>query len=85
MGGVYIALLDKSTPSPLLPSDDKDPVKAPDAKADEPAKASPTVNIDTDGLPSRLCKASSRVGQLHPHILQRKEGVVPQRRKREHV
>lgn len=66
MGGVYIALLDKSTPSPLLPSDDKDPVKAPEAKADEPAKASPTVNIDTDGLPSRLVKLPLASGNYTP-------------------
>lgn len=73
MGGVYMAMLAKDTPSPLLPSDetvsiagansaDKAPAaKDKDKKATESTPAT-TVRIDPEGLPGRLIKLPLSAG-----------------------
>lgn len=72
-GGLYMALLDKNTPSPLLPTDDLDAKPADEAKesakdtkgkakASEPAG----ITIDTDGLPGRLVKLPLNAGYYNP-------------------
>ena len=75
MGGVYIALLDKDTPSPFLPSDEEVTVnnpaadsKAPakDKKADTQADKTPRVTIDPEGLPGRLLKLPLSAGYYYP-------------------
>lgn len=80
LGGLYMALLSKDTPSPMLLSDDKDK-----AAADSPAKdANPSkdsgkkgsvkdagqeaavVAIDTEGLPGRILKLPLGAGYYQP-------------------
>ncbi len=60
MGGVYMALLAKDTPSPFLEKDDKVNVKKEGMPADKDEKselkADKPMRIDTDGLPGRLIK-----------------------------
>lgn len=60
MGGVYMALLAKDTPSPFLEKDDKVNVKKEGTPADKDekseSKADKPMKIDTDGLPGRLIK-----------------------------
>ncbi|MCQ2110133.1 MAG: PDZ domain-containing protein [Bacteroidaceae bacterium] len=69
MGGVYMAMLSKDTPSPFLPKDaqvsikdDEEPAKKADAgkndkKKEEPkAKEDNSMKIDTDGLYNRIIK-----------------------------
>ena len=54
--GIYMAMLEASTPSPLLPTDGA--VVEPKKEAD----AAVEVKIDTDGLPARLVKLPLPVG-----------------------
>ena len=71
MGGIYIALLGKTTPSPLLPSDDTDTPKndknADDAKkkSNESSAVSET-KIDPDGIQSRLIKLPLQASYYRP-------------------
>ncbi len=51
--GVYMAVLSKSTPSPLLPTSDEEPVKS-EEKKDAAAKSDVVVKIDFDGLHNRI-------------------------------
>lgn len=72
MGGVYIALLAKDTPSPFLPSDEEVTVKnnTADSKATakDDAKTDKTtrVTIDPEGLPGRLLKLPLSAGYYYP-------------------
>ena len=78
MGGVYIALLAKDTPSPFLPSDEKISIEdnasgnkaaTKENKADNKADQATGVTIDTEGLPGRLLKLPLAAGyyyQLYP-------------------
>lgn len=78
LGGLYMALLGKDTPSPMLLSDDKDNAKsaasddaspkkgaAKDAKA-EAKNDGVVVTIDPEGLPSRILKLPFQAGYYQP-------------------
>lgn len=60
MGGVYMAMLAADTPSPLLPSDEKDDAgqepKAAGTAEPNTAAADNEVRIDPEGLPGRIVK-----------------------------
>lgn len=75
MGGIYLALLSKDTPSPLLLSDDSDnPVAVTQgSEKNETSKSNKTdagsdisVKIDTEGLPGRLVKLPLAAGYYRP-------------------
>ncbi len=73
LGGLYMALLSKDTPSPLLPSDDLDPSvakeetdKAKGEKDNAKASTQASVVIDTDGLPGRIVKLPLNAGYYRP-------------------
>lgn len=74
MGGVYIALLAKDTPSPFLPSDEKISIEdnasgnkaaTKENKADNKAGQATGVTIDTEGLPGRLLKLPLAAGYYY--------------------
>lgn len=74
MGGVYIALLAKDTPSPFLPSDEKISIEdnasgnkaaIKENKADNKAGQATGVTIDTEGLPGRLLKLPLAAGYYY--------------------
>ena len=65
MGGIYLAMLEKSTPSPFLPKDEKVGVDEPDKEQpadkkkegkDAAAPQGVTVRIDTDDMLARIVK-----------------------------
>lgn len=58
MNGVYMAMLAKDTPSPLLPSDGK--ADAP--KKDDKTAAPASVTVDADGIIGRIIKLPMRAG-----------------------
>lgn len=75
MGGIYVALLSKDTPSPLILSDDSDnpaPKSAPSdkketSKSKKNAEVSDnSVKIDPEGLPHRLLKLPLPTGYYRP-------------------
>ncbi|MCM1094651.1 MAG: PDZ domain-containing protein [Lachnospiraceae bacterium] len=70
MGGVYVALLQNSTPSPLLPKDDSDPVEKDDAKSktkpEKNASEDNSVKIDAEGIQGRLIKLPLSAGYYSP-------------------
>lgn len=53
MRALYLCILSKDTPSPLLPSDGAEPAKA---APGEKAESAPAVKVDPDGLTSRSLK-----------------------------
>lgn len=59
MGGLYMAMLADSTPSPLLPDD---PQVMPDEPKEKASSAGATMVIDGDGLPGRLIKLPLSAG-----------------------
>ena len=63
MGGIYLVMLEKSTPSPFLPKDEKvgenasEKAQPADKKQEEkPAQQGVTVRIDTDDMLARIVK-----------------------------
>lgn len=68
MGGLYMALLQSGTPSPLLPKDDSDKVDTKDEKAKSSDKGNEdnATKIDVDGIQSRLIKLPLQAGYYRP-------------------
>lgn len=86
MGGVYIALLAKDTPSPFLPSDEKISIEdnasgnkaaTKENKADNKADQATGVTIDTEGLPGRLLKLPLAAGYYYQLYSDGKKYGIP--------
>ena len=63
MGGVYLAMLSKDTPSPFLPGDAGTGEKAADTQ--EASEGAAVVRVDTDGLLGRIVKLPLEAGDYY--------------------
>lgn len=63
MDGIYLAMLSKDTPSPLLPTDEVAGEKAEKPEKADKADATAAVTVDADGLPGRIVKLPLPAGR----------------------